>query len=280
MKNFVILILILLTAVSCSKVDPVSDMGLTDELTLKSKPINQGANAIDLNGPHFELNLLGKKDNWNDKTVDNPTRHTMFIPRNTASWAIYLEQNNIVINHKDTVGQNVGTLPGVRIDMTQGSEFAVLDGTVFDGDGCEFQLGPGKYQVYVAARGKKKVSPAQIDAWLEALQETLDVDADQIDSLWYYLNLGTITVKRNWQDMTDLFYIDEDEAYPLPYEGGPNGQWIFDYMTWLETQVIEIDWNDDQIIDEIITYSELAYFWQLQNNGSQLIKVRFYPVES
>jgi hypothetical protein len=278
MKKFFVLFLIAGLISACQQSDPISDLAQNNELTLKSKPLNQGANAIDLNGPHFELNLLGKKGDWNSKEVDNPDRHTMFIPRNTAEWAIYLEQNNIVINRKDTIGQNVGSLPGVRIDMTQGDEFAVLDGTVFDGDGCEFQLGPGTYRVFVAARGKKNVPAAQIDAWLEALQEILDVETDDVDSLWYYLNLGTITVKRNWQEMTDLFYIDEEEAYPLPYDGPANGQWIFDYIDWLDDLVIEVDLDGDGITDKVITYSELAYFWQLQNNGSQLIKVRFYPV--
>lgn len=274
MKYLIFILAFAFAISSCNELDSIPE----DDLSLKSNRVKVNKVAIDFNGPHYELNLLGKKNDWNDKTFDNPDRHTMFIPRDTEGWKIFLEENNIVINHKDTIGKNVGFLPGIRIDMTQGQEFAVLDGTVFDGDGCEFQLGPGNYQVFVAARGKKNVPDAKIDAWLEALQETLDVSADEIDSLWYYLNLGSITVKRNWQDMTDLFYIDEEEAYPLPYNGGPNGQWIFDYMDWLDELVIELDTDGDGVVDEVITYSELAYFWQLQNNGSQLIKVRFYPV--
>lgn len=261
MKNFFIVILILLTAASCSKVDPVSDMGLTDELTLKAGH-TPGANAIDLNGPHFELNLLGKNDGWNDKEVDNPQRHTMFIPRNTEGWDIELKKPNNL---------DAESLPGVRIDMTQGDEFAVLDGTVFDGDGCEFQLGSGKYAVYVAMRGKKNVGPAEIAGWLEALQTTT-LDGTVTDEMWYYQKLGEVVVKRNWQNITGLFTITEQEAGDLPWNGGNDPVWIFDYMDWLAVQEVTL------LDGSVVTYSELAYFWQLQNNGSQLIKVRFYPV--
>jgi hypothetical protein len=243
LKFLAILIVPGLLMIGCSTEDEMNQNA--PQSILKGKP----AGGIDFNGPHFELNLLGKKDGFNDKEVDNPERHTMFVPINTAG---------MVINLKDG-----GSLDGIRINMTQGSEFAVLDGTFFDGDNLEFQLGPGKYAVYVAMRGKKNVPSPQIDGWLEGY--------DEIGDLYFYQNLGTVTVTRKWTNATDLFMIDVTEAGALPFDPD-NGseQWIFDYMTWLDALT---EWDGDPV-----AYSELAYFWQLQNNGSQLIKVRFYPI--
>ncbi|MDH4368053.1 MAG: hypothetical protein OEV57_08035, partial [Dehalococcoidia bacterium] len=91
---------------------------------------------FDLNGPHFNLNLLGKPDGWNDKEVSNPDRHTMFVPMDTTNWQIGLKTPNKVVNHGTTVGDNVTSLPGFAIYMTQSGsdDFAVIDGSAFDGD--------------------------------------------------------------------------------------------------------------------------------------------------
>ena len=256
LRFFLVLALPMMFIMGCSKMDTIQDIQ-NENVTLKA------AKGIDLNGPHFELNLLGKKGLWNDNEYNNPERHTIFIPRDTEGWNILLNQPNNL---------NLPSLPGVRIDMTQGADFAVLDGTVFDGDKAEFQLGPGKYQIYVAMRGKKNVDPAYIAGWLEALQTTTALDLTTTE-LWYYQCIGTVTVTRKWTNITGLFTINDTEAGDLPFDPAlGTEQWIFDYMNWLGQQTITL--GDGSVI----TYSELAYFWQLVNHGSQLIKVRFYPV--
>lgn len=264
MKSFKFMLLFVFTIffmASCTKTNPVMDQEI-DNSALKAAQLKMP----DLNGPHFELNLIGKKEGWNDRTIDNPERHTVFIPRNTDGW-------NIELNTPNNLG--VESLPGIRINMTQGSEFAVLDGTVFDGTPIDFQIGSGKYAVYVAMRGKKNVDPAQIASWLEAL-ETTTINGTVTEELWYYQKLGEVSVKRSWTNITDLFTISQTEAGTLPWQVGVTDPvWIFDYMNWLAAQTISIT---DPITGEVtqMTYSDLAYFWQLQNNGSQLIKVRFY----
>ena len=218
---------------------------------------------FDLNGPHFNLNLLGKADGWNDKEVSNPDRHTMFVPMDTSGWTIGLKTPNKVVNHGTTVGDSVTSLPGFAIYMTQSGadDFAVIDGSAFDGDACELDLAAGKYYVVVAAKAKPVVNAPVIDGWAQIY----DIDG----ALYYYLNLGTVTVSRKWSDATDLFFIDTEEAsgaitgLPDPgTENGGLGMWIFDYFDYLDDAV----------------YSDFAYFWQLQNNGSKLIQVRFYPM--
>ena len=217
---------------------------------------------FDLNGPHFNLNLLGKADGWNDKEVTNPQRHTMFVPMDTTNWEIELKKPNKVVNHGSTVGDNVTSLPGFAIYMTQSGsdDFAVIDGTAFDGDPCELELADGKYWVVVAAKAKPVAKAPTIDGWAQIY----DING----ALHYYLNLGTVTVSRKWDNATDLFFIDTDEAsigitgLPDPGSADGLGMWIFDYFDYL----------DDA------EYSDFAYFWQLQNNGSKLIQVRFYPM--
>ena len=218
---------------------------------------------FDLNGPHFNLNLLGKADGWNDKEVSNPDRHTMFVPMDTSGWSIALKTPNKVVSHNATVGDNVTSLPGLAIYMTQSGtdDFAVIDGNAFDGDACELDLAAGKYYVVVAAKAKPVANAPVIDGWAQIY----DIDG----ALYYYLNLGTVTVSRKWSDATDLFFIDTEEASGaitgLPDPGNGNGglgMWIFDYFNSLDET----------------GYSDFAYFWQLQNSGSKLIQVRFYPM--
>jgi len=212
---------------------------------------------FDLNGPHFNLNLVGKADGWNDKEVTNPDRHTMFVPMDTTNWQIELKTPNKVINHGIDLGEIEAFEQSIAIYMTQGGDdFAVVDGTVFDGDACELNLADGKYWVVVAAKAKPVDVLPQIDGWAQ-----VNVD----NALYYYLNLGTVNVSRKWSNATDLFFIDNDEISNaitgLPTVSGQ--VWIFDYLAALEA------------MEE---YDETAYFWQLQNHGSKLIQVRFYPM--
>ena len=219
---------------------------------------------FDLNGPHFNLNLIGKADGWNDKEVTNPDRHTMFVPMDTTGWTIELKTPNKVVNHGKVEGTNVEEFENsFAIYMTQNDadDFAVIDGTAFDGDACELELADGKYWVVVAAKAKPVANAPQIDGWAQIY----DING----ALHYYLNLGTVTVSRKWSNATDLFFIDSTEA-SIPETGLPDpgtgngglGMWIFDYFASLDAA----------------EYGDFAYFWQLQNHGSKLIQVRFYPM--
>jgi hypothetical protein len=218
---------------------------------------------FDLNGPHFNLNLIAKKAGWNDKEVSNPDRHTMFVPMDTSGYNITLNLPNKVVNHGTKVGDNMTHLDGFGIFMTQSGadDFAVIDGTAFDGTPCMLDLAEGKYWVVVVAKGKPTSQNATIDGWAQVHNTT---------GLYYYLNLGTVSVSRKWVDATDLFFIDIEEAsyeetgLPDPPENTEGlGMWIFDYFEYLDT---------------VGGYDEYAYFWQLQNYNSKLIQVRFYPM--
>lgn len=220
-------------------------------------PVLAAPKGVNFNGAHFELNLIGKKADWNGGgTYDNPDRHTMFVPESTDGWNIVLDQPNKVFQGGTQTSENLTSLPGLAVWMTQGDEFAVLDGTAFDTDhDLNFQLGAGKYSVYVVAKAKPVENPAQIDGWIQVLNP-------YDNSYYYYLNIGTVSVSRKWQNATDLFMVSTAEVGTSGLLAPVNGnEWVFDYLNRLDTA----------------GYSDTAYFWQLQNN-CKLLKVRFYKI--
>lgn len=222
--------------------------------------------GTDFNGPHYNLNLIGK-DKAMPGDKDNPDRHTMFVPLDTSSF-------NIALQTPNNLGKN--TLPGIKIEMTQGPEFAMIDGNATDGYGA-FELGPGKYWVYMAVKAKSPKYPnayTDITGWVEAYDNT--------GALWYYIPVGTVSISKNgnkWYDATDLFFVTAAEDPFGFYEWtsldkvDKLGIWVFDYMAGLDT------WFEDSAGASIYDFSDLAYFWQFDNHGNKLIQVRFYPMD-
>jgi len=233
---------------------------------VEAKPNKTGSKpGTDFNGPHYNLNLIGK-DKEMPGDYDNPDRHTMFVPLNTTDMTF-------PINTPNNIGQT--TMEGIKIEITQGPEFAMIDGDATDGYGA-FELGPGKYWVYIAVKAKSpKFANAYTDitGWVEAYDNT--------GALWYYLDIGYVQVskgKNKWTDATDLFFVttgEDDFGFLLGNEPDyiPQlGMWVFDYLSGLDT------WYEDSSGASIYDLSDLAYFWQVENKGNKLIQVRFYPM--
>jgi len=219
--------------------------------------------GTDFNGEHYNLNLIGK-DKVMPGDYDNPDRHTMFIPLDTSEEIIPLETPNQL---------GLTELPGIRINITQGDEFAMIDGNATndsDGDGYldgAFQIGAGKYNVYIAVKAKspKYDDPyTDIAGWVEGY--------DTVGDLWYYLNIGAVSVKKNgsWTDATGLFFVNDSED-PFGIVGAED-MWVFEYMTALDAPIYDDDGNLLYDLDDLL------YFWQLDNHGNKLIQVRFYPI--
>lgn len=234
-------------------------------LTIVATPAFAKKPGMDFNGPHYNLNLIGK-DKEMPGDYDNPDRHTMFVPLDTSDY-------NIELNTPNNLEQE--TLPGIKIEMTQGEEFAMIDGNGTDGYGA-FQIGPGKYHVYIAVKAKspKYEEPyTDITGWVEAY--------DNLGQLWYYIDVGYVQVKKgknSWTDATDLFFVstlEDDFGFVTGAEAdyAPNlGIWVFDYMAGLDT------WYEDSGGEAPYDLSDLGYFWQFDNHGNKLIQVRFYPM--
>lgn len=199
--------------------------------------------GIDFEGYHYNLNIIGKKVDWNGGgSYDNPDRHTIFLPEDTTDF-------NFIV-YDEGVEQVVD---GIQIWMSQGDEFAVLDGNAFDDGAASFQLAPGKYKVYITAKGKPGGS-TDVTGWVKC-NDT------------YYFDIGSLTVSKKpvWDDATDLFYVsanEEPDAIGL-VSGEP--MWVFDYLEALYSY-------------DAILYPDPLYFWQYDNHGNKLVQVRFYPV--
>ncbi|UCC17481.1 MAG: hypothetical protein JSU58_02750 [Dehalococcoidales bacterium] len=232
---------------------------------------------FDACGPHYNLNLVAKEKEM-PGDYDNPSRHTMFVPLDTSQEVIMLNQTqnngkgNVVIEGGEVTGDNVTSIPGIRIDITQGPEFAMIDGNATndsDGDGYldgAFEIGPGQYDVYIAVRAKSpkytdEEANTYIAGWIEGFEENGD--------LWYYLNVGSVNIKKNgsWVDATDLFFVSQQEDPWDLVTGDP--MWVFGYMALMDAGFTYNDVDYD--------FSNLAYFWQFDNHGNKLIQVRFYP---
>jgi len=206
-------------------------------------------------GAHYNLNIIGKKSDWSGGgSYNNPDRHTMFVPEDTTGWTILTPGDD------DTT--NVPDLPGIKIEMTQGAEFAVLDGNAFDDGKCAFQLAPGKYEVWITAKAKPP-KPGEdyytnIGGWIFAAD-------DEGDN--YYFSIGSVNVKKKlgWIDATHIFFVSPAEDY-FGIVSDPDGVWVFEYLNDLK----EYDFGDDPDI------TDAAYFWQYDNHGNKLVKVRFY----
>jgi len=218
-------------------------------LTLAVSPIMAAKPGTDFSGPHFNLNIIGKKADWSGGgSYDNPNRHTMFVPQDTTGWTIETPGDD------DTT--NVGDLPGIKINMTQGDDWAVLDGNAFDDGECSFQLAPGKYKVYIVAKAKPG-GETDITGWVYA--------EDEFGSFYYY-DIGSVNVTKSkqWKDATHIFYVSPSEDH---FGIIGDDMWVFDYLNVLNAY----DFGDDPDI------TDSGYFWQFDNHGNKLVKVRFYP---
>jgi hypothetical protein len=204
-------------------------------------------NGIDLTGEHYNLNIIGKKSDWNGGgSYNNPDRHTMFVPENSSTFSYKTPDGDI---HNGSVG----------IEFCRGNEFAVLDGTAFDDGWCQFQIPKGNFEVYITCKAKPGYT-SDIGAWVYAENET---------GSWFHMNVGEIEVKgRKFVNCTDIFTVSPSEdAF-----GILNGSmWVMDYLDYLENYDFSTMENYDNI-------TQAMYFWDLQNNGNKLIKIRFYEI--
>jgi len=204
-------------------------------------------------GAHYNLNIIGKKWDWNGQgNYDNENRHTMFVPEDIEEYNLkadtpcYTPEDDPWHGEEPVPDQNP-PYPGITIWMTKGDEYAVHDGNAFDDCKCELELDPGTYQVWIVVKAKPPKPGedyyTEITGWVRYI--------DPIDGLEYVAcDLGPLKVRKNmgWKDVTDdLFFF--------------NDMWLFTYLEYLE---------------EDIGATDTAYFWQYDNHGNKLVKVRFY----
>jgi len=228
---------------------PTAEKDEISSLT-KAKPDNDGLQpGLDFNGPHYNLNLIGKKADWSGGgSYDNWDRHTIFVPEDTDGWTTPNGEDGITIwmtqwNIDNPAEENYGE-----------DDFAVVDGNACDDGEARLQLKSGHYKVYIVAKAKPGGN-TDITGWVYAEDE---------NGANYYLNIGSVNVTKSkkWKDATHIFYVsDAEDTFNIISED----TWVFEYMAQLEAAPL-----DPSIVDT-------AYFWQFDNKGNKLVKVRFYP---
>jgi len=261
MKKLVCLVVIILVLglIVSGCVDLVVPQVEKDEITslTKAKPLKPPS------GAHYNLNIIGKKSDWSGQgSYSNPNRHTMFVPENTDEFM--LDGSHCYAPAPLPEGEEVPVGPGITIWMTQCGEecddFAVLDGNAFDDCKCEFRLARGRYDVYIVAKAKPP-KPGE-DYYTDITGWVMGYDPIEKED-YFYFSIGTVNVKKKegWQDATHIFEVSASEDLfvwgdPLDYP-----VWVFDYLSMLESEQ---------------GMEDTAYFWQYDNHGNKLVKVRFY----
>ena len=241
-KLFYLLSIILISGLiilGCSEL-VVSQVEKEEETSFtKAKPIKLSSVAC------YKLNIVGKKIDWNSVgNYNNWNRHTMFVPEDTAGLIF---------------GVGRATFSGIKISMTQGSEFAVLDGNAFDDNECVLQLASGEYDVYILTESKPE-GYNNITGWVYT--------EDEKGKSYWYNHIGSVHVTKNikWKDATQIFYVsDSEDRFGLV---GTEDILVFNYMDVLEGHL-----GDNPAIPGE-PYTE--YFWQYINHGNKLVKIQFY----
>ena len=227
-------------------------MAITGMLGLGSTPalaqVGKG-----LSGPHYELNIIGVPKNKTASLTDS-NRHTIFVPLETA--------NNVKI-------YVTGDADPVTDGTQCGDRFQVLDGNATDGQAtllvpCELG-GTLSFEVYAFGLGTPGGS-AGVDV-LCTFQSTIILSPD---------TAALCGVKLGGFD----FEVKREAGKPLrqPISSVFRASGCVDLGGIIGT----CDAGDTAFSNVwIFNIAELlSYYWDYDNNGLKLMKVRFYPATS
>ncbi len=181
-------------------------------------------------GSHYEFGLIGRPNDYQGSGDTGTNRNNIFVPLNTS-----------------------GEVDGkVKIYITQGAEFKVLDGDATDGEG-RLQIGPGYYAVFARALGKPDANmliEAYFTYWIEEGQLS--------DAIW----VGNVDLTRGkgkpvTKEITGLFQYTGKLTY---IEGG---------------EEVTYDFTNTWVFDIPFLYE---YWWDVFNNNLKRAEFRFYKV--
>lgn len=169
-------------------------------------------------GAHFNLNVIGwaqseqaepieDGDVWNGN--DDNNGHRIFIPLKTT-WLNDPKDTDGTANEPGVSGTEVGPAKGVKIKVTWGTTFDVIDCDATDGEAI-LQMPEGGFDIYVRALGK----PGGY----------LDLDAYIIENNYYYL-VGHVDIDRPTGGHSRF----EDISRILIYGSTP--VWEYDEYFW------------------------------------------------
>jgi hypothetical protein len=256
MKKFLLLTLLVAIFAACEKTDPVADL---EGDMLKS---------TELNGEHFNLNLIGVKD----KVMDD------------------ISGGNVIF--VDLYGvTNIMLLPA-----EEGQSFAVLDKNGTDGEAA-LQLPEPGLDPYIIGDPGVADTESDYSVWIRPLGKPGGIaeinTMAEVDSI----NLTDFLKNKEAKDLDAIFALDPDASVTwvwipqtVTVERKPGKQKFVDVTGELLTVkyevTVEYDSDGDGILDTSLTFEVRIpifddilenEYWEYDNNGLKLLQMRFYP---
>ncbi|TMH52008.1 MAG: hypothetical protein E6H50_01865 [Betaproteobacteria bacterium] len=203
------------------------------------------AGGINLNGPHYNLNIIGVE---NPKTapMTGSDRHTIFVG----------------LGKKSSVTSNIYLAPG-PFDVCDGNAFDAAHsctGDVIANQGAVFQL-PCDSAVPTASGCPGGTFSADYQIWGRALGKPG----------------GSVSIKTCGTDDTGALVCSTGSAL---FTRGKGKSGFFDVTTSLTTVNACFDVAGVVTCETISLFDPdlQDYFWQYSNNGLRLLQLRFYPL--
>jgi hypothetical protein len=203
------------------------------------------------NGPHFNLNILGKEKCSGDDLAGS-NRHTI----------------QVLLNYSDnTTGLYADLDKRNKIFLSEG-EFQVLDGNACDKGGAAFQLPANPYTC--ATQDLNCENPV-FQAYTVWVRELGKPGGD-----------GTMTTCAAGAGADGILETEDDEIVCSTEQVvlvRNTGRSSFRDVT-KELTTIYVDIDGDTAQERIGMFDELlyGYFWDYDNNGLRLVQLRFYPI--
>ena len=203
------------------------------------------ADGINLNGPHYNLNIVGVE---NPKTapMTGSDRHTIFVG----------------LGKKSSVASNIYLAPG-PFDVCDGNAFDAAHsctGDVIANQGAVFQL-PCNSAVPTASGCPGGTFSADYQIWGRALGKPG----------------GSVTMKTCGTDDTGALVCSTGSAL---FTRGKGKSGFFDVTTSLTTINACFDVAGVVTCETVSLFDPVLqdFFWQYSNNGLRLLQLRFYPL--
>ncbi len=212
-------------------------------------------NGIDLNGKHYNVNIIGKKKG--SVNGDDSNGRSIFIPLknvNNRNDLICPEDGSVLVD--DIEPTWVDSEPtGAKIYFVAGDSFEVQDRDGTDNDGAKIQVPVDPdtkeilFDIYVRVLGKPG-----------GCINVAGYAHDDLQGLWFWS--GSVYLNRTKGKQA---FIRANELFEV---------WWCTVDT--DTDTCDADANDAQ---EISVFSDVfdEYFWNIMNDGAKLVQVRIYP---
>ncbi len=212
------------------------------------------AGTINLNGPHYNLNIVGKT-NCAGSDLTGSNRHVIEVLLNGGDNATQLNGSN---------ASSISKVNKIFLSGSTDGSFQVLDGNACDGTGAQFQL---PVTCTVAADGTQVCSFTSYQIWARALGTP---GGSAVMTTCAVSTMGTTSTA---DDQVVCSTLNTADALVRK-----NGTPVWKNVT-TELTTISGTINGVQVTIPIFDNSLYDYFWNYDNTGLRLAQLRFYPIQ-